>query len=95
MASAKKQNARRIVSSFLGSESDNAELLSNKKLLRYSPNVEFFINSAEEYLVAIVRNGELKLNPVYRITDLKLIPIIESFAQTTNGEVLYYKVPAK
>lgn len=94
MASAKKQNAQRIVSSFIGNEADNTELLKKKKLLKYSPNIEYFINNSEEFLIAIVRTGEPKLNPVYRITDLKLIVILEHFAETVNGDIFFYKVPS-
>jgi hypothetical protein len=93
MASAKKQVARKIVSSFMGNEEENLELLKKKKLLKYSPNLEYFTNASEESLIAVVRTGEPKLNPVYRITDLKLILIIESYANMVGGEVYFYKVP--
>jgi hypothetical protein len=93
MTSAKRQRAEKITSSYLGSEADNERLLKDKRLLRYSPNVEFFTNTSDEYLVAIVRTGEPDGNPVYRITDLKLIPIIEAFAEIVGGTTFYYKVP--
>jgi hypothetical protein len=91
--SAKRQVAKKITNSFLGNELDNTELLSKKRLLNYSPIVEFFINSSEESLVAVIKTGEEKFNPVYRITDLKLIAILESYAETTGGMVYFYKVP--
>jgi len=93
MKSAKKQRTEKITTSYLGSEEDNKELLKDKKLLRYSPNVEFFINTYSEFLVAIVRTGEPEGNPVYRITDLKLIPIIEAYADIVEGTTFYFKVP--
>ena len=93
MTSAKRQRAEKITSSYLGSEADNERLLKDKRLLRYSPNVEFFTNTSDEYLVAIVRTGEPDGNPVYRITDLQLIPIIEAFAEIVGGTTFYYKVP--
>ncbi len=93
MASAKRQRAEKITSSYLGSEADNEELLKQKRLLRYSPNVEFFTNTSDEYLIAIVKTGEPEGNPVYRITDLKLITIIESYAEVVGGITFYYKVP--
>lgn len=93
MTSAKRQRAEKITSSYLGSEADNERLLKDKRLLRYSPNVEFFTNTSDEYLVAIVRTEEPDGNPVYRITDLKLIPIIEAFAEIVGGTTFYYKVP--
>lgn len=97
MDSAKKQKAEEIVNSFLGNEEENECLLRNKRLLRYSPNVEFFTNSSGEFLVAIVKSasGKPKNNPVYRITDLRLILILESFAETTGGFLVFYKVPNK
>ncbi len=94
MTPEKKQKAKKITSSFLGNEADNQKLLSQKNPLRYSPNVEFFVNAPNESLVAVIRSGEaLKDNPVYRITDIKLIRIIESFADATHGIIYYYKVP--
>lgn len=91
---AKKQAVKKITSSFLGDESSNQELLAKGKLLKFSPNVEFFTNTASEYLAAVVRTkGDAKNNPVYRITDVKLINIIESFAETVDGVVFYYKIP--
>ena len=91
--SAKKQKAKSIVSSFQGKESENKELLSKKKLLRYSPNMEYFINSSEEVLIAIVRGENPDQNPVYRITEFQLIGILEQFAHCTEGVVYFYKVP--
>jgi hypothetical protein len=95
MASAKKQKAKEIVASFMGDEERNKNLLQSKKTLQYSPNIEFFVNNSTEYLIAIVlmRPEDSKNNPVYRITDLELLDILESFAKTTGGIVTYYKLP--
>jgi hypothetical protein len=93
MKSAKKQRTEKITTSYLGSEEDNAETLKDKKLLKYSPNVEFFINTYSEYMVAIVRTGEPNQNPVYKVTDLRLIPIIEAYADVVGGTTFYFKVP--
>jgi len=93
MKSAKKQRTEKITTSYLGSEEDNVEILKDKKLLKYSPNVEFFINTYSEYMVAIVRTGEPDQNPVYKVTDLRLIPIIEAYADVVGGNTFYFKVP--
>jgi len=94
MTSAKKQKAKKITSSFLGNEAENQELLSKKSLLKYSPNVELFVNASNESLIAVIRTSdELKSNPVYRITDIRLIGIIEAFAEASHGVIYFYKVP--
>ena len=96
MGSAKKQDSKVITSSFLGSEDENQKLLSKKKILTYAPNVEFFMSSQTETLIAVVRmgNGSDKTrNPVYRITDLRLVRILEAFAEASGGRIYFYKVP--
>lgn len=94
MDSAKKQKSKVITSSFLGSEAENADLLSKTKTLKYAPIVEFYSNIASEMLVAVVRTGKDKnVNPVYRITDIKLVYILEAFAEASGGKIYFYKVP--
>lgn len=94
--SATKQR-NQIVNSFLGNEEENLALLRRGRIAYYDPSVEFFINSARECLVAVVRSLESDRsgNPVYRITNLKLLGVIEKFALATNGVVYYFKIPVE
>lgn len=93
MKSAKKQMTDKITSAYLGNEEDpsNQKILQTKKVLKYSPNIEYFTNSSTESLVAIVRAGG-KSGILYKITDLKLIEILEAYTEGIEGVILYYKV---
>ena len=85
-----------VSEAFLGDESDekNQRLLKNSKWIS-NPELEFCKAQSQKELIAIVRgNKQNGGNRVYRVTDVKLIQILRTYAYHSDSWVTFY-LPVK
>jgi len=82
-----------VSEAFLGDESEekNQALLRNSQWIS-NPELEFCKAQSQKELIAIVRGNEQNGgNRVYRVTDVRLIQVLRTYAYHSDSWVTFYR----